>query len=130
IPVSTRFEGRAVPMVEHRARLRSIPAHCTFYNNRTVQVDKLETWPASALRQLRTPGVIDLFKQKTFIDHFDYVTIDILGKELVECAYREGLVGFHCTKEPEPEYFKRTGLEITDPKRSVQRFLDLYQNNF
>jgi hypothetical protein len=52
------------------------------------------------------------------------------GSSLVSHCYRSGLIGYHCTKEKRPGFFKEHGLEPTDPERKVEAFLEEFGGRF
>lgn len=59
------------------------------------------------------------------MDHvYDIEDVKDIGDALVEHCYQSGLIGYHCTKEKRPGFFKETGLELTNPKKKIDAFLE------
>ncbi len=89
-----------------------------------IRIDDPGTWPAVVVASLRQPTVADIFNRAEFYSEVsDLQVVRDAGTRLVEACHREGLAGFHCSREPQPGHFKEHGLETTNPSRMIERFL-------
>jgi hypothetical protein len=96
-----------------------------------MQIDDFTTWPVDVLDRLRHERIVRMFSEKEWIEHIPIDThLYPIAQGLLKHAYTDGLVGFHCTREPRPDHFAKSGLRLLDPEQSVREFLTEYQYRF
>lgn len=94
-------------------------------------IDDIRTWPSEILARLHRASIVRKFACAKYITDIPLnaylagITQDLIGH-----VYTEGLVGFHCSKEPRPGLFTETGLRLMDPEQSIDLFLQTYINQF
>ena len=91
----------------------------------SIKVDDIQTWPGDVIDALTVPSITRHFMKAEWVDDvYDMPEVQAIASTLVGHCYRSGLVGYHCTKEKYPGYFKKYGLALTDPQKKVDSFLD------
>ena len=96
-----------------------------------MQIDNLSTWPTGVLEYLQQDMIIHLFLNATYMDQIPLAhNFSEVADQLVQHVYAGGLVGFHCSKEPRPGYFRESGLRLMNPEQSITDFLTLYKDKF
>lgn len=91
----------------------------------SVKIDDLSTWPGDILEGLKSPHVRRYFAEsQSAEDVYDIAEVQAIGSALVGHCYHAGLIGYHCTKEKRPGFFKGHGLEVTEPERKIEAFLN------
>lgn len=94
-------------------------------------INDIQTWPADILARLHQASIVRNFANAKYMSD---LTIDAdladIAQDLIRHAYTEGLVGFHCSKEPRPGLFTETGLRLMDPEQSIDHFLQTYKDQF
>jgi hypothetical protein len=91
----------------------------------SIKVDDLSTWPDDVLGALSSPAIRRRFEREEWVDDvYEDPGVQEVGAALVRHCYRSGLIGYHCTKEKYPGFFREHGLEPTEPERRIEAFLD------
>jgi hypothetical protein len=97
----------------------------------SIKVDDINTWPKDILDALGSSGIRRHFERAKSVEGvYNISDIRAIGSDLVKRCYESKLIGYHCTKEKHPGFFKEHGLELTDPERKVTAFLEEFGTQF
>lgn len=73
----------------------------------------------------------DLFLANAFVERvLEHPDVRAIGKELEAFLATQRIHAYHCTKEPEPEYFKANGLRLTEVAGHQAWFLERFGTRF